>query len=145
MEDKIPIANELCDRLERTGARIWYCGRELNAGDSIKKTIQEGLSKSRYGIIILSKSFLSKSWNPTEFLTFITSEYYASKKNILLLFYNVTKEDLPYGIPEQTERFAYHIGKELDDVIQFLIAEINSSLSATLNKRRQKFSFLRQC
>ncbi|NBW34663.1 MAG: TIR domain-containing protein [Cytophagia bacterium] len=51
VEDKIPIANELCDRLEKAGLKIWYSGRELNAGDSISTTIGDGLNQSRFGIV----------------------------------------------------------------------------------------------
>ncbi|HEX5172418.1 MAG TPA: toll/interleukin-1 receptor domain-containing protein [Cyclobacteriaceae bacterium] len=143
VEDKIPIANELCHRLETTGARIWYCGRELNTGDSIKKAIREGLSRSRYGIVILSKSYLSKSWNLSEFLNFIVGEH-TEKKTILPLLYNIGVEDLPCENPELAARIAYPIGGELDEVIQHLLAEINSKTPASANKRHQKFSFLRQ-
>ncbi|HEX5170846.1 MAG TPA: toll/interleukin-1 receptor domain-containing protein [Cyclobacteriaceae bacterium] len=143
VEDKIPIANELCDRLEKKGARIWYCGREFHTGDSIKRAIREGLSKSRYGIVILSKSYLSKSWNLSESLNFIAGER-AEKKTILPLLYNIAIEDLPAGNLELTDRFAYRIGDELDELIQHLVAEINCTLPANVIKKHQKFSFLKQ-
>ena len=45
VEDKIPIANELCAKLEAAGLKIWYSGKELGVGDSIEKTIQNGLNR----------------------------------------------------------------------------------------------------
>ena len=61
VEDKIPIANELCAKLEQAGLKIWYSGKELGVGDSIEKTIEKGLNRSRYGIVIFSPTYLAKN------------------------------------------------------------------------------------
>lgn len=134
VEDKIPIANELCHRLEKAGAKIWYCGRELNAGDSVRKSIKEGLSRSRYGIVILSKSYLTKSWNLDELGRFITGQN-TDKKNIFPVLYDVSTEDLLKQNAAFATGFAYRIGNSLDNVIDHLVTEINGVLPRPIKKK----------
>lgn len=135
VEDKIPIANELCYRLERAGARIWYCGRELNKGDSIKRTIREGFSRSRYAIVLFSKSYLSKTRNREELVTLISREY--PEKNILPVLYNITSEELLIGNMHLANRFANCIGNGLDEVIKNLLAELKGVVPPTSKERKR--------
>jgi hypothetical protein len=136
VEDKIPIANELCHRLERAGAKIWYCGRELNAGDSLRRTIKEGFSRSRYAIVIFSKSYLSKTWNREELVRLITKED-PKKKTILPVLYNVTTEELLTGNTQLSDRFVNRMGNGLDEVIESLLTEIKGVVPHNLNEIKQ--------
>src|SRR5688500_13103958 len=67
VEDKIAVANDLCNRLEKAGLKLWYSGKELKIGDSLEKTIETGLAQSRYGIVILSQMYLQKDWPRKEY------------------------------------------------------------------------------
>jgi hypothetical protein len=61
-EDKEAAAVPLADSLERAGIRVWFDDRQLRMGDSIREKVEEGLSRSRYGAVILSPSFVAKQW-----------------------------------------------------------------------------------
>jgi len=58
-EDKASIARPLTDALIVAGFSAWFDEYELKIGDSLRGKIDEGLKNSRYGIVILSKSFFS--------------------------------------------------------------------------------------
>jgi hypothetical protein len=59
-EDKQEIARPLAELLISYDLKIWYDEFTLNIGDSLSESIDCGLSKSHYGIVILSKKFFEK-------------------------------------------------------------------------------------
>jgi hypothetical protein len=61
-EDKDEVARPLTKILGQMGVKAWFDETELNVGDSLSRTIDAGLSKSKFGIVILSPSFLKKDW-----------------------------------------------------------------------------------
>jgi hypothetical protein len=124
VEDKIPIANELCDRLQKAGLKIWYSGRELNAGDSISATISDGLNQSRFGIVILSKHYISKTWTIREFYHFMAREK-EGQKVILPVMYNVGLEDLAQKDLTMADRFGIKAEQGLDHVVCRLLEAIS--------------------
>ena len=61
-EDKRDVAEPLAGRLKQLGFAVWLDQHELRLGDQLRRKINQGLSSSRYGIVILSEAFFSKSW-----------------------------------------------------------------------------------
>jgi len=61
-EDKLAVASPLCHALRAAGVRVWLDTCEIRLGDSIRQKIDEGLSKSRFGVAILSPAFFDKDW-----------------------------------------------------------------------------------
>lgn len=61
-EDKDDLARPLAAALERRGLRVWYDESQLAVGDSIRRSIDRALAQSRFGVVLLSKSFISKEW-----------------------------------------------------------------------------------
>ncbi len=123
VEDKIPIANELCARLEMAGLKIWYSGKELGVGDSIEKTIEKGLNRSRYGIVIFSPTYLAKNWTIREFYTLLAKEI-EEQKVILPVLYNITLDELKNKDLLMADRFAVNADLGLDFVVDRLVREI---------------------
>jgi len=131
VEDKIPIANELCAKLERAGLKIWYSGKELGIGDSIEKTIAKGLNRSRYGIVIFSPTYLAKNWTIREFYTLLAKEI-EEQKVILPVLYNITLDDLKNKDLLMADRFAVDADKGIDFVVERLVSEIRKEEAAPL-------------
>ena len=123
VEDKIPIANELCAKLERAGLKIWYSGKELGIGDSIEKTIERGLNRSRYGIVIFSPTYLAKNWTIREFYTLLAKEI-EEQKVILPVLYNITLDELKNKDLVMADRFAVNSDRGIDFVVERLVREI---------------------
>jgi len=124
VEDKLAIANDLARGLEDAGLSIWYSGSELNAGDSIDKVIQEGLHRSRYGIVILSKNYLDKNWTMKE-LHFLMSKEGPERKVILPVLYDVSPEDLAAKDINLADRYGLRADRGVDVLVKKLVAEIN--------------------
>lgn len=61
-EDKEDIVRNLAESLRESGFQVWYDEFELKIGDSLRKKIDSGLINSKFGIIIISPSFVKKNW-----------------------------------------------------------------------------------
>ena len=59
-EDKEGVARPLATMLSERGCRVWLDETEQKLGDSLRAKIDSGLAQSRYGVVILSRSFFSK-------------------------------------------------------------------------------------
>jgi hypothetical protein len=55
-EDK-DFVRPLAAALEKSGLEIWFDETTLTVGDRLRESIDHGLSKSRFGIVVLSKHF----------------------------------------------------------------------------------------
>jgi TIR domain len=64
-EDKDEFVRPLAAALQASGLLPWYDESALTVGDSLRGKIDEGLAKSRYGIVILSHPFFAKRWPQT--------------------------------------------------------------------------------
>ena len=65
-EDKSEVARPLAQFLRVRGLRVWYDEFELRIGDSLTARIDAGVKSSRFGIIVLSHSFIAKRWTNHE-------------------------------------------------------------------------------
>lgn len=61
-EDKNGFVRPLVNAMLNLGLNVWYDEFSLEIGDSLRRTIDHGLSGSRYGIVILSENFFNKQW-----------------------------------------------------------------------------------
>ncbi len=61
-EEKDDFVRPLAHRLKENQIEVWYDEFSLKVGDSLRRSIDLGLSKCRYGIVVLSKSFFRKEW-----------------------------------------------------------------------------------
>ena len=73
-EDKDAIVRPLATILERLSVRVWYDEFSLQLGDSLTASIDKGLQESKYGLVVLSKAFLSKRWPEYEYRSLMTRE-----------------------------------------------------------------------
>lgn len=65
-EDKDDFVRPLAEKLVSAGLKVWYDDFALKVGDSLRRSIDEGLSKSRFGVVVLSPSFFRKEWPQKE-------------------------------------------------------------------------------
>lgn len=92
-EDKDAIVRPLVTILERLSVRVWYDEFSLQLGDSLTASIDKGLIKSKYGLVVLSKAFLSKKWPEYEYRSLMAREI-DGEQVVLPLWYDVTKDDV---------------------------------------------------
>src|SRR5574341_2283770 len=91
-EDKT-FVRKLAQELSRFGIRVWYDEFMLKAGDSLLRTIDDGLRRSTYGIVLISPNFFAKEW-PQRELDALLARADQGGKVILPIWHNITYEDV---------------------------------------------------
>jgi hypothetical protein len=91
-EDKDGFVRSLAAELSRLGLRVWYDEWTLRLGDSLRQKIDEGLTTSEYGVVVLSRSFFAKNWPQAELDALFAREM-AGPKVILPIWHDITKDE----------------------------------------------------
>lgn len=115
-EDKQQVAAPLAANLAQRNVAVWYDDFSLKVGDSLRTSIDNGLINSRYGLVILSKSFFSKHW-PIQELNGLASREVSGKKVILPVWHEVTVEDVRGFSPILADKIAANSSDGLDSVV----------------------------
>jgi hypothetical protein len=93
-EDKKDFVRPFAELLRQQHIDVWYDEFSLNIGDSLTQKIDEGLSKSRFGIVVLSPNFFKKPWAKRE-LNGLTFREMLEKRNLILpIWHRVSVEDV---------------------------------------------------
>lgn len=90
-EDKPEIVIPLVATFKREGISYWCDEVEIKWGHSIPDKINEGLRISRYVIVVISKSFLSKNWPKRELNSALNIEASTGKVRVLPLVVGTDK------------------------------------------------------
>ncbi len=134
-EDKDLFVRPLAESLSSFGLSIWYDELSLQIGDSLSRSIDKGLAKSSYGIVILSSSFLRKDWPEYE-LRGLTAKEVGGKKVILPIWYEVSKTDLLAYSPTLADKFAISAnGKAIRDIALELIKVIRPDIFTSIHRK----------
>jgi len=135
-EDKERVARPIAEALRNKGFRIWYDELELKIGKSLSESIDIGLSKSRFGIVILSTHFFSKSWPKRELRGLIAQEV-AGKSIILPVWHGISKEEVLLNSPPLADLVSISTEKGIPYVINGILEALigDSVLSNRLSKR----------
>jgi hypothetical protein len=64
--DDRPLVESIVAALERAAIKVWWDRGQIRLGDRLTQKIDEGLSQSRYGLIIVSPAFMGKRWPESE-------------------------------------------------------------------------------
>jgi len=115
-EDKVEIADKIAELLEYFGIKVWYDKNVLSVGDNISKSIDIGLTNSRYGIIIVSDNFLKKDWTEYEFRSLLNREI-GRKKVILPIWHKVEIKTIEKYSPFLLGKFALDSSKQKPEQI----------------------------
>ena len=106
-EDKEDFVDEFVSELREQGLKVWYDTDKLKWGDSMREKIDKGLSKSRYGVVILSPNYISenKYWTKAELNGLFQVET-INGKTILPIWHNLTKKQVTEYSPIIADRKA---------------------------------------
>tara|TARA_B100002049_G_scaffold191342_1_gene148362 strand:+ start:1084 stop:1926 length:843 start_codon:yes stop_codon:yes gene_type:complete len=91
--DKDDFVRPLATELQNLGIKVWYDEFELKLGDSLRRSIDQGLINSRYGIVVLSSSFFKRDWTNYELDGFVNKEMNGMKV-ILPIWHKVSKDEV---------------------------------------------------
>lgn len=120
-EDKEAFVRPLAKALSRLGFRVWYDEFSLKVGDSLRRSIDQGLASSRFGVVVLSKAFFAKQW-PNYELDGLVGREIEGQKVILPVWYGIEKADVLRFSPALADKIAAtgsarHTAKLLAEVL----------------------------
>jgi hypothetical protein len=105
--DKEAIGRPLKEALEATGSKVWMDETQIRVGDSLRQKIDDGLRRSRFGIVILSRSFLAgREWTERELNGLFVREEEAGEPRILPIWHDVTKNEVAQYSPILADKAA---------------------------------------
>lgn len=90
-EDKDDFVRPLARLLQKCGVKVWYDEFELKVGSSLSDSINRGLQKSKYGIIVCSPAFFEKGWTNYELKSLLMCQM-DRERVILPIWHNINKE-----------------------------------------------------
>lgn len=114
-EDKAAFVEPLANYLVQKGLRVWYDAFTLKLGDRLRQSIDRGLARSRYGIVVLSHAFFEKHWPQYE-LDGLAALEVGGRKVILPIWHGVSREDVARVSPPLADRVAVNSALPLETV-----------------------------
>jgi hypothetical protein len=132
-EDKDAFVRPLAQLLERLGVHVWYDEFSLDVGDSLSRSIDYGLSRSRYGVVVISPAFIQKPWPEYE-LRGLTAREIGADKVVLPIWHCVTRDDVLAFSPPLADKYALNTrGLTLSAIALRLLAVIRPDLRDALH------------
>lgn len=122
-EDKVSFVRSLATALHDKGLQVWYDEFSLTVGDSLRRSIDHGLSQSRFGIVILSRSFFAKEW-PQKELDGLTAREINGVKVILPVWHSISRDDVLTYSPVLADRVSLQTDRGLDYIVYELLKVI---------------------
>lgn len=138
-EDKKDVVIPLTKELEKANITYWLDRAEIIWGDSLTGKVNEGLSSSRYVIVVLSENFLSKNWSKKELNSALNIE--ASSGEVLVLPLIVgnpdEKEEIMKSFPLMNDKL--YLQWDSSDISNIINA-LKARLSKGIEKENKKIS-----
>jgi hypothetical protein len=126
-EDKKDYVYPLVEAFKKRKISYWLDEIEINWGDRITRKINEGLSDSKFVIVLLTNNFLKKNWTKAELESVLNLEN-ASGINIVLPILVAPNKEIFKSFPLMRDKLYidWHIGAEA----------IANKLATKLKKKR---------
>lgn len=108
-EDKESFVNEFVEELKNRTVKVWVDALRIQWGDSLRKSIDEGLKKSHFGVVVISPHFIAKGWTQYE-LDGLFEREMSGGKVVLPIWHNITKSEVQKFSPALAGRKAMTTG-----------------------------------
>ena len=125
-EDKDDVVRPLAYALKSEGLKVWYDEFELRIGDSLRRKIDIGLARSKFGIVVLSNSFIKKGWTNYE-LDGIITKVNTGEQVVLPIWHNISKKEVIDFSPSLADKLARNTATYTVEEIASEIAELIKS------------------
>lgn len=122
-DDKTRFVQPLAEALRKRGFKVWYDDFSLKPGDSLRRSIDRGISEARAGVVVLSPRFFEREWPQRELDALVALEI-GQKKKIYPVWLDVDAEYVARFSPLLADKVAIrakdgveHVVRELSDAI----------------------------
>jgi TIR domain len=141
-EDKASFVRALVTELEERGLRVWFDEAELRVGDSLTRKIDEGLSQSRFGVVILSPAFFAKEWPRAELDALANRQFSTGDVVVLPIWLGVTAADVRAYSPLLASLFALQASEGAAGVAEKLVERVREGTPTTEQSGRTSLGAL---
>ena len=139
-EDKDAFVRPLAKILRDNYVDVWYDEFSLRVGDSLRRSIDEGLLTSRFGIVVMSSAFISKEWPQGE-LDGLVQRQMDEKRNVILpVWHEIDRADVLAFCPPLADKVAVSSAQGLDHVAAQLLRSIKPQGSTLVAAREHLIS-----
>lgn len=122
-EDKDEVVRPLAEALRGNGLSVWYDEFELRIGDSLRRKIDKGLANSRFGVIVLSQTFIKKGW-PNYELDGLITRANTGAQILLPIWHGITKKEVIEYSPSLADKVARNTSSSTVEEIAADIEEV---------------------
>lgn len=122
-EDKDAVVRPLANTLRDGGLDVWYDEFELRIGDSLRRKIDEGLARSRFGVVVLSRAFLGRGWANYE-LDGLVTRAVTGDQILLPVWHGITKQEVIDYSPSLADKLARNTATHTVEEIATEIIEV---------------------
>jgi hypothetical protein len=122
-EDKDAFVPPLAHALRDRGVSVWYDEFALRIGDSLRRKIDLGISRSRFGLVVLSEHFFAKGWPQYELDGLVTMST-SGKQVSLPIWHGVTEAEVMAHSPSLADKVALRTAEYTIDEIADEIAAV---------------------
>lgn len=137
-EDKESFVRPLAQELVNIGFKVWYDEFTLKFGDSLFEEISNGISKSDFGLVIISPNFLKKEWTKKELNGLFSKEIFSKENIILPIWLNISQDEIYNLSPILSDKVAVKVeNNEIDKVIEKILSLTKSTI-ITLEEVKKK-------
>ena len=128
-EEKDAVARPLAEALRNNGLSVWYDEFELRIGDSLRRKIDKGIANSNFGVIVISRDFISKGWTNYELDGLITRAV-NGEQTMLPVWHNITKREVINYSPSLADKLAR-------STTDFTVEEIADEIADLIRERKR--------
>lgn len=126
-EDKEELARPLALLLREMGLKVWYDDFVLQLGNRIRRSIENGLAESRFGVVLLSPNFFQKEWTQRELDGLLALE--GDEGIILPVWHRLNINDIKRFSPILADRVGISTSKGLTSVADQIFSVVRGHTS----------------
>ncbi len=120
-EDKDGFVRPFAEKLAAAGIAPFYDEMSLDWGDSLRRRIEEGLARSRFGVVVLSKNFFAKEWPQRELDGLVQLEMQGQSR-ILPIWHEISKDEVARFSPMLADKLALNTALlTIDEIVAKLV------------------------
>jgi len=131
LTDPIPDFGRIDGMMFSGGVGEYVYGRETRdfgdigrrLGEAIRRKIDAGLAGSRFGVVILSRSFFAKGWPQYELDGLVTRQV-SGEQSLLPIWHDITKDEVKAQSPSLADKIARSTAQYTIEEIAHEIADL---------------------
>ena len=124
-KDKLAYVDALYMAIRKLGINIFYDTEEITWGDNWKQVILNGVAKSEFAVVVISKEFFGREWTERELNDLLQRQNENGQKIILPLLYNLSRDELKEQYPElEFIQSIENTNNSLEEIVVLLAKEL---------------------